>query len=181
MFNRHYRFVASAWMLLFVVLAFASGCSSDGDKTPFDPGPGDQAPPLTPTGIGLASQSVSKFMLNWVPNVDPDLAGYRVYLYDPSPSRSNAFACLTGTELWRSTSFPYAGTDGTTYSFRVTAVDTSGNESAMSDPMTFSFSVTGNSDATAAGHTNQTGRGTAETGGFHGWLPNDHTERETNR
>ena len=51
---------------------------------PNDPDSVDKAPPLTPDGISFAGQTVSKFWLSWTPNVDPDLAGYRVYLYDPN-------------------------------------------------------------------------------------------------
>jgi hypothetical protein len=181
MFDRCFHTIASACMLMFVVFVFAGGCSNDSGKSPLDPGTNDQAPPLTPTGIGLASQSASKFMLSWVPNVDPDLAGYRVYLYEPSPTRSSAYRCVTGTPLWRTTSFTYSGTDGTTYIFRVTAVDASGNESAMSDPLTFSFTMESTVDPGTSGQSNATRGNGSDVGSTHGSLPNTNVDSRPGR
>lgn len=176
MFDRRFRLAASAWMLIFVAFSFVGGCSSDGDSNPIVPGPTDQAPPLTPTGIGVASHAATKVMFRWEPNTDPDLAGYRVYIFDPDPERSGAFRCVTGAALWRNASFTYAVADGTTYCFRVTAVDTNGNESAMSDPLTFSLSTP---DGTLPGTTavnDGTGRGDAKDIDGHGWFPNENAE-----
>lgn len=182
MFDRRFRFAASTLWLLFVAFSFVAGCSSDSANSPLQPSPTDQAPPMSPTGVGVANQAASKFMLRWAPNVDADLAGYRIYMYDPSPDRNSAFRCVSGSEPWRTTAFTYAGTDGTSYCFRVSAIDTSGNESAMSDPLTFSF-TTGDNGApgTMPGDLNQTTRGGSQEIGGHGWLPNNDGSTPTTR
>ena len=157
-------------MLLALVIV-AVGCGSDDAQSPTQPTPTDQAPPLTPTGVGLASQSATKVVLRWAPNVDPDLAGYRVYLYDPSPDRSNAYRCLTPLRLWPTNEFASGAVDGTTYCYRITAVDTSGNESTMSDPLTFSFSSGDNASAASSGSIDPSDLGTTDGPGSHGWFP----------
>jgi hypothetical protein len=179
MFDRRFRFPAFLCMLMFVVFTFVGGCSSDDNTSPLDPGTNDQAPPMTPMGVGLAGQAVSKFFLTWAPNVDPDLAGYRIYLYDPSPDRNNAFRCVTGANLWQSNSFTYAGSNGVSYTFRITAVDASGNESAMSDPLTFHFSVTDTAEPGIADWTADNGRGTVAGAGGHNMPPYQDGEGRT--
>jgi hypothetical protein len=82
-----------------------------------------------------------KFSLAWDHNTEPDLAGYRVYLYSPDPSRSNAYACLRRTVTVQSR-LTISAISGTEYIFRVTALDTSGNESAMSERLPFTYSST---------------------------------------
>jgi hypothetical protein len=179
MFDRRSRFTASAWMLLIVAFSFVGGCSSDSDTNPITPGPIDQAPPLTPTGMGLGGHVASKVMLTWAANVDPDLAGYRVYVYDPDPNRGSAFRCVSGAALWRATSFTCPVADGATYSFRVTAVDTSGNESGMSDPLTFSFTSNDNVNPGTQVGGDDTERGNGPDVSGHGWFPNDNGNTQT--
>jgi hypothetical protein len=157
----------------------AGGCGTDSATRPDTSTPIDHAAPITPGGMGLADQTVNKFMVTWAPNVDPDLAGYRVYLYDPNPSRANAYVCVTGPNLCRATSLTYQGVPGTTYCFRVTAVDTSGNESAMSEPFTFGFSVGDNPEETDAG--DGLHGGTREVGPGHDWPPYQHNEDGSSR
>jgi len=66
--------------------------------------------------------------LSWTANTEPDLAGYNVY--------RGTSLLLNGAAPVSGTSFADTGlTNGTTYSYTITAVDTSGNASAQSLPV----------------------------------------------
>ena len=91
----------------------------------------DVFPPSPPAGLaGVPSSSGghAAIDLSWQPDADIDLAGYNVYRRDANGSftRLNA-APLTGPAYTDATVTP-----GTRYTYRVTAVDGSGNESAPS-------------------------------------------------
>jgi hypothetical protein len=90
----------------------------------------DTFPPAPPTGLAAipgTSATQTSMDLSWEPGSEPDLAGYLVYRragsdatttrLTPAPLAGPAFRDLTATP-------------GTRYSYTVTAVDTSGNESA---------------------------------------------------
>jgi len=67
--------------------------------------------------------------LDWNPNADADLAGYKIYVATASGAYGGAF----GTAPANATSFVVNGLQpGVTYFFVVTAFDTSGNESVRS-------------------------------------------------
>ncbi|MEE4601995.1 MAG: fibronectin type III domain-containing protein [Desulfobacteraceae bacterium] len=66
--------------------------------------------------------------LNWQPNQESDLAGYRVYHGTESRTYGPPLSVNTGTTC----SFNDL-TEGRTYYFAVTAIDTSGNESGFSN------------------------------------------------
>ncbi|GAA0586777.1 hypothetical protein GCM10010172_84760 [Paractinoplanes ferrugineus] len=86
--------------------------------------PADSAPPAAPTGL-KAGVGAGKVTLTWTANRENDLAGYNVYPAG-STTRLNA-APLAGA------TYTVTGLDnGTTYRYVVTAVDTAGNESAVS-------------------------------------------------
>jgi hypothetical protein len=94
--------------------------------------------PHAPAGLeaipGGATPTEHSIDLSWTPNTDPDLAGYNVYRQDID---SNGVAAGTATRLNQT---PVAGpayrdqtaVPGRRYAYRVTAVDTAGNESAPS-------------------------------------------------
>jgi hypothetical protein len=96
-------------------------------------------PPHVPSGLeavpGGATASDRSIDLSWMPNTDADLAGYIVYRQDID---SKGVAAGTATRL---NATPVAGpayrdqtaVAGRRYAYRVTAVDTAGNESAPSD------------------------------------------------
>ena len=90
--------------------------------------PPDTTPPAAPTGL-TASPAKRKINLNWTANGEPDLAGYNVYR---SNSASGTFTKLNSS-LVTGTSYTNSGlTSGSTWFYRITAVDTSNNESAPS-------------------------------------------------
>jgi hypothetical protein len=96
-------------------------------------------PPHAPSGLeavpGGATSADRSINLSWTPNTDPDLAGYIVYRQEID---AKGVAAGTATRL---NSTPVAGpayrdqtaVAGRRYAYRVTAVDTAGNESAPSD------------------------------------------------
>ncbi len=130
MFHPRSAWIHSVWMLLATLLVF-TGCGSD-DNSPLNPNPPDEAPPLAPSGVGVLEQNSLKFTIAWSPNAEPDLAGYRVYLSEREDSGAT-YRCLTGTSLVQQNRFVFGGQAGVSYSLCVTAVDTSGNESAWSE------------------------------------------------
>lgn len=92
---------------------------------------GDTTPPAAPQGL-WTSPGDGQVTLAWNANGEPDLAGYNVYL------------SADGANYGKSNGAPVVGTgyavtgltNGTVYYFKVTALDTSGNESPASQPVT---------------------------------------------
>ncbi|MDQ7779968.1 MAG: fibronectin type III domain-containing protein, partial [Planctomycetota bacterium] len=112
----------------FVVTAVdTSGNESQHSQDAYATPTGDTTPPASPTGIVLTPGD-KQMTVRWQPNTEPDLAGYNVY-YSASPWT------LANAALIPATSFQYVVsglTNGVSYSFIVTAVDTAGNESVQS-------------------------------------------------
>ena len=94
----------------------------------------DLFPPAAPQGIVAAVQpgatpSSSVVELSWSINVEPDLAGYRVYRSDQEGARGSLLTPeLLPSPEYRDTSVQ----SGQRYWYSVTAVDRTGNESAPS-------------------------------------------------
>jgi hypothetical protein len=127
--------------LLLLSALVMGGCGSDETSAPLSENPLDETPPLTPSGIALGAQMSTKFQLNWQANSEPDFAGYRVYLYSPDPGRAESYVCLTSSHPLAQPRLIYGGENGTTYYFRISAVDASDNESAWSEPFAFTFAA----------------------------------------
>lgn len=93
---------------------------------------GDTTPPAVPSGLAVAGVTANSVSLSWNSVSDPDLAGYRVY-------RDGQFAGNAS-----GTSFTASGLgSGTNYSFTVSAIDSSGNESAESSAVSATTSSGG--------------------------------------
>ena len=89
----------------------------------------DDLAPATPGGFGATSR-VDGVLLGWLTNNEADLAGYKAYratTLDGVYSALNGGAVISVNELLDSDVV-----EGTTYYYKVTAVDAQGNESAMS-------------------------------------------------
>ncbi|MBN1217158.1 MAG: endo-1,4-beta-xylanase [Candidatus Lokiarchaeota archaeon] len=90
-------------------------------------GPVDPDPPSTPTGLSASAISSSQINLDWNDNTESDLANYRVYR---STSATGTYSYIGQTS---SSSYSSTGLSSeSTYYYRVSAVDTSGNESPQS-------------------------------------------------
>jgi WD40 repeat protein len=85
----------------------------------------DTIPPAAPTGL-TATGSTAGIALAWNANTEPDLAGYNVYR---AASSAGPFTKLNASLLTVTGYNDTAAPTGVTSYYRVTAVDTSGNES----------------------------------------------------
>ncbi|MDH5442875.1 MAG: fibronectin type III domain-containing protein, partial [Hadesarchaea archaeon] len=95
----------------------------------FPPG-GDTTPPAAPTGLTATAVSSSQINLDWNNNTEGDLSHYHVYR-----STTSGFTPGTGTFVADTSVSNYSNTGlsaSTTYYYKVTAVDTSVNESSPS-------------------------------------------------
>jgi hypothetical protein len=87
------------------------------------------AAPAAPTGLQVTGTTQTSVGLGWTASTGPNVAGYRVYR-DGAATPLNG-SLVTGTAYTDSTVAP-----GTTHSYRVTAVNTSGVQSAPSAAVT---------------------------------------------
>jgi fibronectin type 3 domain-containing protein len=100
----------------------------------------DVFPPETPKGLvavpGMAGDAATiapTIELSWDPDVEPRLAGYRVYRGEEgSPGWVRVGPALVTEAAYRDLKV----TPGRKYSYRVTAVSTAGKESAPSAEVT---------------------------------------------
>jgi hypothetical protein len=95
----------------------------------------DTFPPATPTGLAAipgGTATTAAIDLSWQPSTDPDLSGYHVY----RRNAAGTFERLTSTSVLGPAFSDITVTPGTAYTYRVTAVDNTGNESAPSTEVT---------------------------------------------
>jgi hypothetical protein len=98
----------------------------------------DIFPPNAPAGLEAAPGGVDHSIdLSWSPNTDSGLAGYFVYRQevDSQGVAAGTAARLNSTLIVGPAYRDQTSTAGHRYAYRVTAVDTAGNESAPSDPV----------------------------------------------
>jgi TolB protein len=120
--SHHAATLAAALLLFFS----ASACDSNGG------GEEDTTPPSAPSALAGASED-GAVALEWSASSDDDLDGYRVYRSTSSFSHAGAARRVSGDGLVSGTSYTDGGAaNGTTYFYRVSAVDESDNESGLS-------------------------------------------------
>ncbi len=85
----------------------------------------DTTPPAVPSGLSVAPGN-GHVLLDWNDNTESDLAGYNVYR---STTAGSGYVQLNAALLTASTYTDFDVTNGVTYYYHVTAVDTSDNES----------------------------------------------------
>lgn len=93
----------------------------------------DIFPPPVPTSLQAVYSSVEsqRFIdLTWSTDLESDFAGYHVYRSELGGAETKINAGLVKTPAYRDSNV----TPGKTYTYRVTAVDARGNESAKSEP-----------------------------------------------
>jgi len=111
-----------------VVLAVV-GCGKSTDPTGVN-NVQDSSAPAAPAGLDVMTLPEYN-ELTWETSTAPDVDRYQVYEYQPDPSRDNAYVLVGETT---SSSWRIPGDDaGTETHYRVRAVDTTGNRSALSD------------------------------------------------
>jgi len=89
----------------------------------------DKTPPQVPTGLEIVESDTGAYV-TWSPNLETDLAGYRVFRSD----RANGdFRPVSDHVISTNAFFDPSYHSGQYY--RVSAIDESGNESVTSDPV----------------------------------------------
>ncbi len=91
--------------------------------------PKDRTPPMAPIGLTATAFSSSEILLDWIDNVELDLDHYNVYCSTTSGGPYSRIDSVGASEYLDTALAP-----DTTYYYVVTAVDTSRNESAKSEP-----------------------------------------------
>lgn len=102
----------------------------------------DSRPPATPGGVAVTTSGAGA-RVSWTPNAEDDLAGYLVQ----RATANGSFTSVTSSPVTDAGYVDAALTPGTTYRYRVSAVDRSGNESAR----TAAVQVVGNGTAVGPG------------------------------
>ncbi len=95
-------------------------------------GPADTTPPAAPTALTATPASSNRIDLDWANNSEPDLASYSVYRSTVSgftPGAGNRIASGVLASAYSNTGLAAS----TTYYYKVTALDATGNESAPSN------------------------------------------------
>jgi hypothetical protein len=137
------RFQKLIWGLVLTgAVLFAGGCNLEGVTPPprpaqIDPGSNDgpPVPPQAPIGVGVPKVTAQGFKLLWLPNAEENIAGYRVYFFDPNPERSQAYTLVNTEALIPASEFVYTGSTLETIWVCVTAMDANGLESDYSPPI----------------------------------------------
>ncbi|NQX58142.1 fibronectin type III domain-containing protein [Paenibacillus qinlingensis] len=113
---------------------FSGGSPGSGGVSPGG-GSADVTAPAMPTGL-QAQRADQQATLSWTANTEADLAGYNVYVsLDIGVTWSLAAGAIT-TGSYTATGL----VNGTVYTFAVTAIDKTGNESSKSSPLTVQLS-----------------------------------------
>jgi len=101
--------------------------------TPAEPPPPDTTPPAKPSTPTATAGNASATINLPIPNSEIDLASYTLQRKLTSQPDTSYAAVKTGFTAWPQTDSPL--TNGTSYDYRVIAIDLSGNESTPSDPV----------------------------------------------
>lgn len=112
----------------YIVLLLLISCGGPADPLP----PKDTTAPSAPANaVGESGDTVVE--LTWDANGDSDLAGYNLYRSKESFSEVSGMDPVNSNQLLSSPGYIDAGlTNGTTYFYRLTAVDENANESSVS-------------------------------------------------
>lgn len=124
--------VSRSIMLTVAGLAVIAGLSGCGNSTDLLSPNLDTTPPPAPTGLTRDNDANGQPVLVWADSPAPDLAGYQVYVFAALPGGGSGYVPVDDTvQLGASFTIP-VDSFGSTASYRVRAVDVSGNWSALS-------------------------------------------------
>ena len=117
------------FMALVIGAALIGGCHDDSVV-----GPHDTSPPAAPRGVRSVTGDHEVF-LSWLPNTEPDVTGYHIYIGDCPGGPGCLYDPIGAT---RQTSFVVTPLpNGQTRFFAVSAIDRAGNESELSLDVVF--------------------------------------------
>lgn len=124
-------------IILFSVLLYGCGGTpadsggNGGTEPPPPPPPADTTPPSAPANLEGVSGD-SEITLNWNANSESDLDGYNVYRAEESFSSVSGLTPLNSQLLSENGFTDTNVANGTTYYYRITALDEDENESSAS-------------------------------------------------
>lgn len=118
-------------LLSVVALAavLATGCTSENNPVAPTSSIEDTTPPAVPQGVATKASN-GGWIMTWDANAEADLAGYNIFRYDPDPSRENSYVKVNASTL-TDTEYSLPIVPGQ-WSYRVRAVDQTGNQSGLS-------------------------------------------------
>ncbi|MDD5543697.1 MAG: hypothetical protein PHX83_11040 [Acidobacteriia bacterium] len=125
--DRNFQFGTTYYYTVRCVVGEKTLLAESADSPEFSFKPVDVFPPKTPTGL-TAIIAAGKINLSWDANLENDLAGYIVYRSEDGTH----FTRLTETPVKSVTLRDDTALPNKTYYYRVTAIDTSNNESPPS-------------------------------------------------
>jgi len=126
----------------FAMMAMLAGCGDTVSPTGLESG-FDTTPPPAPATLTLSQDGMGRPILTWEASAAPDVVGYLVYLYSPSPERDNAYVLADDPDASDNSFVLPRVTVDTEAVYRVRAVDAVGNKSAFSAAATIVLSAPG--------------------------------------
>ncbi len=130
--KRMYRLFAISFALCGFLFFTSCGGSSTG---PDNGGNGTDEAPSAPANFDGTSGD-QEVVLSWDANSEDDLAGYNLYRSTSSISNTSEMSPVNGSELISNPEYTDTGVEnGTTYYYRITAVDEGSNESNTSSQL----------------------------------------------
>jgi hypothetical protein len=125
-------------LVAFAMMATLTGCGDTTSPTALSSNV-DTTPPPAPAGMSVSYDAAGTARLDWDASAAPDVIGYQVYVYSPSPDRDNAYV-LANDPDGSDTSFQIPSVEGNSQVvYRVRAVDAAGNHSAFSSSVIVQF------------------------------------------
>jgi hypothetical protein len=127
-------------VLVVSLVALLAGCSDQHETTVNPPAPNpDTQPPMTPSMGQWTAKEGGPLYLAWSEGSEADLAGYNIYRYAPNPGSLQSYVKLNMGLVTENSLMVQDAMPGVYEHYRVSSVDDSGNESAMSSAVETSF------------------------------------------
>lgn len=114
------------YITLVLLLILTAACEREGTTEPID----DGRAPSMPAGINVYGARDGEVGIEWRRNTEPDISGYNIYR-SISDTSNPVKVGFTSVDFFVDDSLEY----DSTYYYRITAIDNSGNESIFSLPV----------------------------------------------